>query len=252
VRLQPGQPIFVAVKLRLVGAGSVREILLKLRWLIVRFPQDLRSPMKTTAMQNHLLPAAVIFVAATLCHAEEGHFYFNADLGVATVSDVELRNVFNEKFTAEIDVGPRLSLSGGYEFCGWFAAGAELSIIQASGSSDYWQAPLIANFEFRLPNKSRFTPFIGGGPGVAYRNFSRSDVGQDIEGHLAEVSFVWQVNAGLRYALSDRCSIGIIYRYLDLNSTGENNFEWGSDQGISTQVEGTQTQSISVSFGLKF
>lgn len=208
--------------------------------------------MKTTAMRNHLLTATVILVTTTVCHAEEGQFYLGADLGVATVSDVKLRNISNNaKYRADIETGPRLSLNGGYEFYQWFAAGAELSVIQSGGSSDYWQAPLIGNFEFRLPNKSRFTPFVGGGPGAAYRNFSRGDGGQD-RGHLAEITFAWQVNAGLRYAISDRCSVGLIYRYLDLPSSGESKFEWNSDMGEPTRVEGTRTQSISLGFGWKF
>jgi len=198
-----------------------------------------------------------MFLSIVAAYAEERRFYFGADLGVAAVNDVQLDEIDGTgQYTAKLDAGPRLSLSSGYNFYEWFSARVELSVIQnkiqSSGDSYYWQVPFLANFEFRLPNKSRFVPLIGGGPGAVYRNFYRNDVGQFARGHLSEVTFAWQVYGGLRYRISDRCSVGVLYRYPDLPSSGESEFEWNSDLGQTTRVTGTRTQSVSVSFGMKF
>lgn len=208
--------------------------------------------MKMISKRSHLFPSVmggITFLSIVAANAEERGFYFGADLGIATVSDLQLKNLsFGYRYTAKTDAGPRLSLAGGYDFYEWFGAGMELSVI-GSGSSDYWQVPLLANFEFRLPNKSRFIPLIGGGPGAAYRNFSGDN---NVDGHLQDVTFAWQVYGGLRYKVSERSSVGLLYKYLDLPSSGEDNFTWGGDAGYPTRVKGTHTQSVSISFEMRF
>jgi len=227
--------------------------------------------MRTIFTPSFLFPAilgGILFLPMTDACSEESDsnstgFYFDVDLGVAVVNDIKLvsQGIARSELTAELSAGPRLSLGGGYNFYEWFGAGLELSVIQneiqdAHGAGDYyyWQVPLMANFEFRLPNKTRFTPMIGGGPGVAYRNFYRNvaEENEDGRGHMVDYSFVWQVYGGLRYRISDRCSLGVMYKYLALPSTGESNFEWGGDNGINTRVSGTRTQSVSASFRLDF
>ncbi len=66
--------------------------------------------------------------------------------------------------------------------------------------------------------RSNFSPYVGGGLGIAYNNIDdisyRYASGVYIEGD-SNIDIAWRVAAGVDYLLSKKSSIGIEYAYSD-------------------------------------
>ena len=127
-------------------------------------------------MNPRLLIIACLFVALAvqpaIAHDEDHGPYFNADIGVALVDDVKLKEFpgAGPGTKLEFDPGLRLSYGGGYRLKEWLSLGLETGLIASSikdADAALVQVPLMGNIELRLPNKSPLVPFIGGGPGAS-------------------------------------------------------------------------------------
>ncbi|MEM9803986.1 MAG: P44/Msp2 family outer membrane protein [Cyanobacteria bacterium P01_D01_bin.56] len=101
---------------------------------------------------------------------------------------------------------------------------------------DIESAQLMVNGYYDIPTESRFSPYIGGGVGVA--TLTANDVEANIPGigNLAlddtGASFVFQVKAGVGYEISDQASAFLGYRLHGL--PGQNFEAFGADFDADT------------------
>jgi opacity protein-like surface antigen len=106
----------------------------------------------------------------------------------------------------------------------------------------FYQLPVLANVVFRLPTRSRFKPFIGAGVGGV---LTRLDDGNLFHTHSDEdFGFAGQGFAGVRYQLSSKVELGLIYKCLGTTKRFFDSF--------GVRMEGSQTQSLSASVSVKF
>ena len=158
---------------------------------------------------------------------EERGFYAGADVGGTTAESTSLKEFPDAPSggNVEFNAGARLSLNGGYRFNNWFSLGAEMGyMFNTVKGADIAlaQSPLLANVEFRMPNKSRFEPFIGGGPGFSLTVISLDDDGlnggSDVDGSAGDTVFAWQAYGGVRYKINPTMSVGVVYKYFEADA----------------------------------
>lgn len=79
---------------------------------------------------------------------------------------------------------------------------------------------LFANTYLDFHNSTRFTPYIGGGIGVAFVNAKLTDSGEALgykiegSGSKRSTNFAWNVGAGTAFALTDKLSLDFNYRFV--------------------------------------
>lgn len=203
--------------------------------------------------------AASLFGLSPTVRADEenlaGKFYFSASLGGSWIGSTTLTSAdsFLNSGRVRFTPGGRLDAGFGYHLTEWLAAELETGIainftdrVEDNGSSGdglgFYQLPLLANVVFRLPTHSRFKPFIGAGVGGVLTQLDDSNL---FYSHSDEdFGFAWQGFAGVRYELNSTVELGLVYKCL---GTTERSF--GS---FSVRMEGTDTQSLSVSVSVKF
>src|SRR5215471_16907476 len=112
---------------------------------------------------------------------EETGFYIQGDIGGQWTHDIKLNEFFGVPLTPDskikLDPGLRAGVSGGYQFCSFFALEGELgfmgnhidSITSATFIHDAYVAnlPFLVNAKFMLPNRTIVTPFVGAGVGFS-------------------------------------------------------------------------------------
>ena len=182
-------------------------------------------------MKKNLLIIFVIlltlFLAAPVYSAEglyvSGYFGFamasNSDLTDSTVPGVTVNT--------EFDTGPALGAALGYDF-NKFRVEGEISYQKNDVSQIGSQGVLLNNtgkvtaFSFLINgyydfiNKSAFTPYISAGLGFAQVEFNNLDIsGLGFSGSNDEDTvFSYQVGIGLGYAVTEKVTIDVKYRYI--------------------------------------
>ena len=182
-------------------------------------------------MKKNLLIIFVIlmtlFLAAPVYSAEglyvSGYFGFamasNSDLTDSTVPGVTVNT--------EFDTGPALGAALGYDF-NKFRVEGEISYQKNDVSQIGSQGVLLNNtgkvtaFSFLINgyydfiNKSAFTPYISAGLGFAQVEFNDLDIsGLGFSGSNDEDTvFAYQVGIGLGYAVTEKITIDVRYRYI--------------------------------------
>jgi opacity protein-like surface antigen len=126
----------------------------------------------------------------------------------------------------DFETGPRLGVALGYHATDWCAVELETGFMNnpiksLTGAVDpdasVFTVPMMLNATFQLPNRSRFTPYIGAGVGG---NSSVLDVdhidyfGTFFSGTASDVVFAAQAFAGFRVALNDNMGLGLEYRFI--------------------------------------
>ena len=215
-------------------------------------------------------------------------FYLGPELGVAFQQDVNLQNVNidTEILNAAVvgsaggsltmSAGIRFNLPVGYRPVDWFAVEFAPGIIwnkmssynlQFSGTIDgdpesatlpldvqggYFQVPLVVNFIFKIPTKSPWVPYIGGGIGASYTymNWTQLSYGGISEDYSNVDGSCWslayQAIAGWDYKITDKVSLSLKYIFL---GTGNQNFG-GSFQDVDTQ--GSYSQNVMLNCTINF
>ena len=175
--------------------------------------------------------AGLAFIQAGSLAGEERGFYVGADIGGTIAESTSLKEFPDAPPGGEVEFHPgaRLSLNGGYRFNNWFSLGAETGyMFNTVKGADIAlsQTPFLANVEFRLPNRSRFEPFAGGGPGFSVSVITLDNDtlngGSDVDGSAADAVFAWQAYGGVRYKINDQMSVGVLYKYFAADESG-----WG-------------------------
>ena len=83
-------------------------------------------------------------------------------------------------------------------------------------SGDITALAFLVNGYYDFTNKSRFTPYISGGVGLAKIEINDEDESLD------DTVFAYQIGAGVGYAVSEKVTIDIKYRYF---ATSDPKFE---------------------------
>ncbi len=224
--------------------------------------------------------ATLLLPRATL--SQESRFYLKGDLGGNLTTDTEATVRGNAAFganlggtefgfTARFDPGAHVGFTTGYRVTDWFAAEAEIgatvntveSIPPGRGAAlldgTFASVPLLFNVKLQYPNRSRWTPYIGGGvgPSAAILDADVLIAGNRFTTfrriHLSDVDAVlaYQAFAGLRYKLNDRMGLSVEYRYLTAESP-----EWALDlippEQATLTFGNVHTHAISLAFDYRF
>jgi opacity protein-like surface antigen len=124
--------------------------------------------------------------------------------------------------SVDTDTGYALGVAAGYKF-GKVRAEAEVGYqknevdscsINSSrcrnATGDIKAYTFLVNGYYDFINKTRFTPYLTAGIGVA-----KVDADVNRIAHVDDVDFAYQVGAGVAYAINKNISIDLKYRYLD-------------------------------------
>ena len=222
--------------------------------------------MKYFSCCKSVVSLAFSFFAMVAAHAQAERVYFRFDVGPAWSQETDL-----DEFATEIvdgaelrfDTGLRLSVAGGYQVTDWFSAeletgfiynSADLRGINSDGEIDISRAPILANVVFQCPKSAPFIPFFGAGLGGAASVLYADDVtigATTADGSFGDFVFACQAFAGLRYAINEQMSLGLIYKYFYSDAS-----DWEPDLSIGTSgdiaVDSIQTHSVGFTFNFDF
>jgi opacity protein-like surface antigen len=181
-------------------------------------------------MKKNLLIIFVFVLAfhlSTPVYSAEG-LYVSGNFGFAMASDSDLTDstVPGVTVNTEFDTGPALGAALGYDF-NRFRVEGEISYqkndvdkIGALGvffdaTGDATAISFLINGYFDFVNSSAFTPYISAGLGYAQVEFNDLSIsGSGFPGSSDDDSvFAYQIGIGVGYALSEKVTIDVKYRY---------------------------------------
>jgi outer membrane immunogenic protein len=193
--------------------------------------------MKRYALFTRALALSSALVLAAGGYAFASGFYVGVQ-GGATLLDgitthVAIPNGPTAQANTNTDTGWLAGASGGYEWPIGLALEGEftyrqnhLNDLNYAGENiftggDAHSYAMMMNGYYRWHNRTRFTPYIGGGVGeavVALNNLHPNAPGGDFGGDTA--TFAYQAIGGVAYALNEHWSIAAEYRYFATVSPG--------------------------------
>jgi OOP family OmpA-OmpF porin len=228
----------------------------------------MKSLMKNRTLALAGACGSALLLSTLFTHAQSTGFYFRGDVGGNITQDIDLKEFFGPVAPGskiKLDPGFRAGLHGGYEFCEWFAAEAELgfmaneikAITDATRVHDatFSNVPFLVNARFQFPTRCPFTPYIGAGVGFSETIFDVGTVelnNTHMHGSDSDAVFAYQGFAGLRYALNDRMGLSLEYRYFAADGG-----EWNADFAFNTPSDRlrfgrSQTHAFSIAFDFRF
>jgi opacity protein-like surface antigen len=205
---------------------------------------------------------------------DTGFFYIQGDIGGQWTHDITLNEFFGVPLTPDskikLDPGLRAGVSGGYQFCGFFALEGELgfmgnrinSITSATFIHDAYVAnmPLLVNAKFMLPNRTIVTPFAGAGVGFSQTiidvdNISILDTAGGVtsmHGSDWDTVFAWQAFAGLKFRINDYMGVSVEYRYFAADGASWHAESFSGTPSGTMSFGRTQTHAVSAAFVFRF
>jgi opacity protein-like surface antigen len=134
---------------------------------------------------------------------------------------------YNNPTGGDLDDEASYSVSLGYHVNPSFRVEGEFAYrendISVSGvSGDSRVGNLMVNGWYDLVNSSKFTPYVGGGVGIAHGELKGTTGGAFFDDK--DYAFVYQAGAGVAYALNDKIDLTADYRFIDTS-----NFNFGED-----------------------
>jgi opacity protein-like surface antigen len=205
--------------------------------------------------------------------AQESGPYVKIEAGPTLMEDARLRDFVGVTSgnKVEFDPGFRFAFGGGYSFNDVVAIGGETgfsynSFDRISGGffredrSGVGNIPLMGNIVLKLPNRSRLVPFVGAGAGLSFTYLYADNLVFDptpggatgdetiVDGASdSDTVFAWQLFGGLKYAINERMSLGIGYKYMRSEAP-----DWESEEdfftGTSTDISLSRLETHSVMF----
>jgi OmpA-OmpF porin, OOP family len=193
--------------------------------------------------------------------------YFEADIGVNWLQDIRLRSLDAVPLSgvrATVDPGIRFTFGGGLQFNEFLAVGLETGLlyntlgrIETPGGSgaldgDLFQVPILANLVVRVPNQTRFIPFIGVGGGALYGHARLDGLVAPGLGPVAARAGAntwegaFQAFAGLKYAYSPDLDVGLGYKFLTTTRP-----VWEFD-GTRIRADELSNHSVSLILSIRF
>jgi opacity protein-like surface antigen len=197
--------------------------------------------------KTHIMGASLLIACGMAAQANNG-WYLSASGGPTFADDVNF-TVQGRNVTAEFDTGFNINGALGYRF-GRFRLEGELAYLKNNlGKFSFRGSDLdadgdlsilggLASLYFDILTNSRWTPYLGGGIGIA--NVSANDVaaGPFSVRDKDDNAFAYQIKAGLSYSLSDSIQAILGYRL------------FGADDLDIEDIDGPETHNIEV--GLRY
>jgi opacity protein-like surface antigen len=168
----------------------------------------------------------------------KGRDYFRVSTFAVMVDDAELG--FNDTLTNTVakavdakldtDVGVGFSGALGFDFDSGLTAELEYShrsvdtnkvtssIGELNAPGKYTLNTLIGNVGERFLSSSEFTPYLGGGLGIAWHKIADDDIGLG----ESDSTFVYQLLVGIEYSINSQTKLGLGYGFL---GTSDPDFE---------------------------
>lgn len=175
--------------------------------------------------------------AAQADHAKSWYFHSGAGLNFATEVNDE-----------ELDLGYRLGVGVGYHLTHNLALEFDTGWLYNSFSDfdgSLTHVPFMANAVYTYPIKDgKWEVYGGGGIGGSYSILTVEEIGLDDSD--GDITFAWQLMAGVRYNFQDNMSLGAGYKYL--GSTGG---DYDID-GVGLDLDESHNHSFSVTFNWRF
>lgn len=218
------------------------------------------SPLKL------VLCVALPLVTAVAAHGQVDRVYLRFDIGPAFSQETDLDEFATENVNGaelKFDTGLRLSVAGGYQVTDWFSAeletgfiynSADIRGVNSDGDLSVSRAPILANVVFQCPKTSPFMPFLGAGIGGAASVLYAEDISigtTTADGNFSDFVFAWQAFAGVRYAINEQMSLGLVYKYFYSGAS-----DWEPDLSIGTSgdisADSIQTHSVGFAFNFNF
>lgn len=172
--------------------------------------------------------------------------YAKVDGGAALMQNTSVKDLFGgvpPDTRVEFDTGGRFGIALGYHVTDWFAAEFETGIVgnglkSITGATDVdagvYTVPMMLNARFQLPNRSRFTPYIGAGVGGTSSTLDVNHLdyfGTQFTGSASDVVFAFQAFGGFRVALNEHMGLGLEYHFI--HSDGPSyTVDWGFASNI--------------------
>jgi len=210
---------------------------------------------------------SITFSFVAVAQDQEPRFYLRGDLGGTINENTALKEFFGPVTpgsTVKFDPGFRMGVAFGYEVTDWFAGEFETGVMAnqinsiTDGSVDnatLSNVPLLVNARFQLPNRSRFTPYIGAGVGGAAASINSDSItvgGTRMTGGESTMVFAYQAFGGVRYKINERMGICLAYHYF---ATTDPEWKVNSTSGVSSdrmKLGGIQTHAITAAFEWRF
>lgn len=173
-----------------------------------------------------VLAASILLLAAATSHAGEGRSYLGGQVGMflPIESSVSGSSGLSGKLT--YDPGVVLAAVGGYEFGNGIRSEVELNFRHLtvdklhSGAdkvavdSDIWCSGLMTNAYYDFNNRTRVTPYLGAGVGMAVVDFGKgSSKGTTLWTSDQEVTVAYQGIAGFAVRLGRHTSLDFAYHH---------------------------------------
>ena len=176
-------------------------------------------------------------LSATVAFASDAGPYVSVGAGVFTVPDSKLYDSSGATGPWQISYDTGYSVNGavGYEFGANVRTEFEAAYRHADTNSltplgggfhyksDISLASLLANFFYDVKLSHGFTPYLGGGLGVAFVDIKKGNVivvsplGGYNTSNSSDTVFAYQIGAGVTYALTPKVSLDAGYRYFATN-----------------------------------
>ena len=187
---------------------------------------------------------AMTLSISSIAFSAEGP-YVSGNLGLAIPSDSDIEDTV---LTLESDNGLAFGVAIGQEFTGNIRLEAEIAYqendldkasISGLGSADIIgdtsSLALLLNGYYDFKNESAFTPFISGGIGMAKVDVSNISLPGFGPVTLSDddTVFAYQIGAGLGYAINEKVSLDVKYRYF---GTSDPEFELATAEYSSHNV----------------
>ena len=197
----------------------------------------------------------MLVVAGTAESAERRDgLYFSADLGASFIHDTTVKSSdpFIQSGKVKFDPGVRFDAALGCQF-GSLAVEVEMGIVGSStdgikdefgNGSDFtfYQVPILANFYYQVPTRSRFHPFVGVGIGGVETVLEDYDLFYGTR----DSTFVFgcQGIAGCTYQVSSSVDLGVCYKYLGASDA--------SFESLNLKMDGTRSHSVTFLVSVRF
>jgi len=187
--------------------------------------------------------AALVVMSAAVTRADDFHnFYVTADLGGIIQQNANYSENGSPNVPAAFNPGARLDVAVGYNLNEnysieiapgfmWNSVDTLDGYSLGNESIDLESIPVLINIKYRINTGTKFTPYLGGGIGADVTIFDGEVSGRSLNDSSA--AFAFQLQAGVRYALSQHASVGLGYKFL---GTSDQNYSLDLGHAVVDRV----------------
>lgn len=172
-----------------------------------------------------LLGGLIVFSFSAIVYAEGG--YVSGNIGAAILSDIDVTDSTVPGLTVELesDTGLAFGIALGYGFDNNMRIEGELAYqkndvdkigafgVSVDANGDTSSLAFLLNGYYDFVNDSALTPFISAGIGFAKVEINDFSVMGVTLGSEDDTVFAYQVGAGVGYAVTEKTTLDLKYRY---------------------------------------